>query len=64
MLDHNYVTPIFYANINMTAMQDSCTDKDRVFPCQQQLYVGTKRRKRQTFVEGTEITQYTCEWFK
>ena len=30
-LDRNYVTPIFYGNINMTAMQDSCTDKDRVF---------------------------------
>ena len=57
MLDRNYVTPIFYANINMTAMQDSCTDKDIVFPCQQQLYVGTKRRKRQTFVEGAETTQ-------
>ena len=37
VLDRNYVIPIFYAN--MTAMQDSCTDKDRVFPCQQQLYV-------------------------
>ena len=47
MLDHNYVTPIFYANINMTAMQDSCTDKDRVFhvnsSCTQVLKEGRDR---------------------